>query len=137
MTPDQEWLNDPEREFPITIDPTYASGSAKASFDTYVSKSSPNTSFASATELKVGTHNGGGEVARSFIWFPLSAIRLRLPRRPINKFDLDGKRARKKFLGPLIRWGVTACKRYCGKVSRPAWRATKNFAKRAASKVRA
>ena len=75
VTPDQEWLNDPEREFPITVDPTYASGSAKASFDTYVSKSSPNTSFASATELKVGTHNGGGEVARSFIWFPLSAIR--------------------------------------------------------------
>lgn len=45
---------------------------------------------------------------------------------PINKYDLDGKRARKKFLGPLIRAAAAACKRYCG-------RAVSGIAKKAKS----
>ena len=41
MTPDQVWLNDPARVFPITIDPTYASANVGTIFDTYVSKQFP------------------------------------------------------------------------------------------------
>ncbi|GAA2085893.1 hypothetical protein GCM10009821_29440 [Aeromicrobium halocynthiae] len=75
VTPDQEWVTDPSREFPITIDPTYASGSAVASGDRHVSKASPNTNFETSTELRVGTHNGGGDVTRSFINWSLSNFR--------------------------------------------------------------
>lgn len=75
VTPDQEWVKDPERQFPITIDPTYASGSARATGDRHVSKASPNTNFEDSTELRVGTYNGGREVTRSFINFPMSSFR--------------------------------------------------------------
>lgn len=75
LTPDRAWLESADRVFPVTIDPTYVSGTVKAAFDTYVSKSSLSTSFYSEDELKVGTYNGGSEAVRTFMNFPVASFR--------------------------------------------------------------
>ncbi|NMM22186.1 MAG: DNRLRE domain-containing protein, partial [Phycicoccus sp.] len=75
LTPDQGWLTDPARVFPITIDPTYASANVTTSFDTYVSKAYPTATYSTATELRVGTYNGGVDAVRSFLTFPLASIK--------------------------------------------------------------
>ncbi|MBP6524266.1 MAG: hypothetical protein KA249_02475 [Dermatophilaceae bacterium] len=70
LTPDRGWLRDPARVFPITVDPTYATGAnTYPLFDAYVQRG--NTYDASAeTQLKVGTSDGGGPItARSFLKF--------------------------------------------------------------------
>lgn len=76
MTPDPDWLSSPERVAPITIDPTYATGSSiTTSFDTFVSASWGNsTTPQTMTELRVGTYDGGGDVARSYLNFPVTGI---------------------------------------------------------------
>ncbi|KGN32300.1 hypothetical protein N802_18220 [Knoellia sinensis KCTC 19936] len=76
VTPDREWLTDPDREFPVTIDPTYATGtSITTSFDTFVSKSwAESTTPQTMTELRVGTYNGGADVARSYLNFPIAGM---------------------------------------------------------------
>ncbi len=54
ITVPKEWLTDPSRVFPVVIDPTvtrYAAG------DTYISSLYPNTSYNSATALKVGYYD--------------------------------------------------------------------------------
>lgn len=68
LVPDKKWLTDPDRVFPVTIDPTYASGSASTTFDTFV-QSDTTTDQSASTELKVGTFNGGTTKARSFLTF--------------------------------------------------------------------
>lgn len=73
LTPDQDWLSDPSRVFPVTIDPTYATGANTAtSIDAYVSSAYPTANYASSTELRVGTYNGGGDKYRSFLKFGFS-----------------------------------------------------------------
>lgn len=74
LTPDQEWLTSKERVFPITIDPTYASASLTATFDTWVDSGQPNLTYHSETELKVGTWDGGGRKLRSYIKFNTSSM---------------------------------------------------------------
>jgi hypothetical protein len=70
VTPDQDWLTSPDRAFPITLDPTYATGSNTApSIDAYVSSAFATTNYATDTELRVGTYNGGGDKYRSFLKF--------------------------------------------------------------------
>jgi large repetitive protein len=70
VTPDQAWLTSPERAFPVTLDPTYATGSNTApSIDAYVSSAYPSANYASDTELRVGTYNGGVDKYRSFLKF--------------------------------------------------------------------
>ncbi|MGW4894124.1 ricin-type beta-trefoil lectin domain protein [Kitasatospora sp. NPDC004240] len=66
FTPDAAFLNDTGRQFPVTIDPVVDLGST---FDTWV-QSDYGTDQSSSTELKVGTYNGGGVKARSFLHFP-------------------------------------------------------------------
>lgn len=68
LVPDKKWLTDPDRVFPVTIDPTYASGSASTTFDTFV-QSGTTTDQSASTELKVGTFDGGTTKARSFLTF--------------------------------------------------------------------
>ncbi|QGN59554.1 DNRLRE domain-containing protein [Nostocoides sp. HKS02] len=70
LTPDQGWLSDPARVFPVTIDPTYASNQITATFDTYVSSTYSTAAYASSTELKVGTYNGGSDITRTYLNFP-------------------------------------------------------------------
>ncbi|MGL5829184.1 MAG: DNRLRE domain-containing protein, partial [Angustibacter sp.] len=74
VTPDQAWMSDSARQFPITVDP-YAAGSVAPSFDAFVQSDYINTDNSRSTELKVGTYNGGAVKARSFINFPTSSIR--------------------------------------------------------------
>jgi RHS repeat-associated protein len=75
MTPDQKWLRDPARAFPITVDPTYASTYVWTSFDTYVSSMFPTAEYSTSTELRVGTYNGGADAYRSFLTFPIATIK--------------------------------------------------------------
>ncbi|MEP7369389.1 MAG: DNRLRE domain-containing protein, partial [Dermatophilaceae bacterium] len=74
LTPDQGWLSDPARVFPLTIDPTYAATQITTNFDTYVSSAFPSATYSTATELRVGTYNGGGDKYRSFLNFPISTL---------------------------------------------------------------
>jgi hypothetical protein len=69
MTPDQGWLADPTRVFPITIDPTYASANVTTSFDIYVSSLYPTATYSTSTELRVGSY-GSGDKYRSFLSCP-------------------------------------------------------------------
>ena len=44
LTPDRGWLRDPARVFPITVDPTYATGAnTYPLFDAYVQRGTPMT----------------------------------------------------------------------------------------------
>lgn len=75
LTPDAAWLAAAERKFPITIDPTYATGTNIAtSFDTFVQTSWASVDNSAKTELKVGTYDGGGDVARSYLNFPIAGL---------------------------------------------------------------
>ncbi|WP_415544877.1 hypothetical protein [Dermacoccus barathri] len=70
---DAAWAKSSARQFPITIDPTYASGSINASFDAWV-QSDSSTDHSTDAELRAGTFNGGATVARSYISFPISSM---------------------------------------------------------------
>ncbi|GLZ29343.1 hypothetical protein Lesp02_15330 [Lentzea sp. NBRC 105346] len=74
ITPDPAWFMDANRSFPVTVDPTYAATTAKPNFDTWVQ--SDYTSDQSASqELKLGTYNGGGVKARSFLNVPVAPFK--------------------------------------------------------------
>lgn len=66
---DAGWLQDPDREYPVTIDPTWSSGVS----DTWVQGDVPG-SKAGDTELRVGTFNGGTLKSRSFLQFASTAL---------------------------------------------------------------
>ncbi|MFJ3786319.1 DNRLRE domain-containing protein [Streptomyces sp. NPDC090093] len=69
LTPDAEFLADPARTFPVTVDPAVNLG---ASFDTFVQQGYAVDTSAQ-TELKLG-NNGSGQIARSFLHFPMTQI---------------------------------------------------------------
>lgn len=74
VTPDAAWLADPARQYPVTVDPTYASTVMSPEFDTYIQS---DTTFDASTrdELRVGTFDGGATKARSLLSFNLDGIR--------------------------------------------------------------
>ncbi|MFE3905729.1 LamG-like jellyroll fold domain-containing protein [Streptomyces sp. NPDC059153] len=63
---DEEWLKDPERVFPVRVDPSVKSVSATSG--TYV-ESPYNQDFSSDTVLKAGTYDGGSHKAAAFMRF--------------------------------------------------------------------
>ncbi|MFJ6484265.1 LamG-like jellyroll fold domain-containing protein [Streptomyces sp. NPDC091682] len=63
---DGKWLSAPERVFPVKVDPSV--NGLEAASGTYV-ESPFNQNFSSSTELKVGTYDGGGHKAASFLKF--------------------------------------------------------------------
>ncbi|MGW6564963.1 DNRLRE domain-containing protein [Streptomyces sp. NPDC054975] len=69
LTPDADFLADPETKFPVTVDPAVNIG---PSFDTFVQQGY-TTDMSSSTELKLG-NNGSGQIARSFLHFPMAQI---------------------------------------------------------------
>ncbi|MFE7584367.1 DNRLRE domain-containing protein [Streptomyces gardneri] len=69
LTPDAAFLADPATKFPVTVDPAVNIG---ASFDAFVQQGFA-TDQSTSTELKLG-NNGGGQIARSFLAFPMSKI---------------------------------------------------------------
>lgn len=72
---DGAWLADTDRQFPVTIDPTYTStiGETSGGGDTFASSASPTTSHAAAVDLRVG-RDGSGAAYRSFLKFGISGI---------------------------------------------------------------
>ncbi|MFJ3792430.1 DNRLRE domain-containing protein [Kitasatospora sp. NPDC090091] len=69
LTPDAAFLNDPKTKYPVTVDPAVNIG---VGFDTFVQQGYA-TDVSSQTELKLG-NNGSGQVARSFLQFPMTQI---------------------------------------------------------------
>ena len=53
IAPDAAWFMDPARAFPVTVDPTYVSGTTKARFDTWI-RSGVTTDQSASTDLQVG-----------------------------------------------------------------------------------
>ncbi len=51
VTADEEWVNDTERTFPVTIDPSVVSSGWH--YDTYISSGSPTTNFGSYRNMRV------------------------------------------------------------------------------------
>jgi RHS repeat-associated protein len=71
IAPDAKWFLDPARVFPVTVDPTYMTGTTKANFDTWV-QTGVTTDQAASQELRIG--NNGSATARSFLNFATSAF---------------------------------------------------------------
>ncbi|QNE17775.1 DNRLRE domain-containing protein [Kribbella qitaiheensis] len=65
LTPSRSFLNDPKTVYPVTIDPSQSSG---ANFDAFV-QNTYTTDQSAATELKLGTYDGGGNKAKSYLRF--------------------------------------------------------------------
>ncbi len=63
---DEEWLNDPDRVYPVRVDPSVKS--VDATSGTYV-EYPYNQNFASDTVLKTGTYDGGSHKAAAFLRF--------------------------------------------------------------------
>ncbi len=70
LTPDAEFLARTDLLFPVMIDPDVQVG---PSFDTFVQKGFTSDQ-SSETELRIGTYNGGADVARSFLVFPTGSL---------------------------------------------------------------
>ena len=68
---DRAWLDDPARHYPVVVDPQLAT--AARADDTYVMNSDPSAN-ASENILKVGTFNGGYDIARAFMHFDTGAL---------------------------------------------------------------
>ncbi|MEV4659073.1 LamG-like jellyroll fold domain-containing protein [Micromonospora sp. NPDC049301] len=62
---DPAWLRDPARQYPVRVDPTATTGTTG---DVYVDSDSETTNH-NGDNLPVGTYDGGGVKARSFIHF--------------------------------------------------------------------
>ena len=68
---DRAWLNDPSRVWPVTVDPQIVV--ASGGDDTFVmSPFHADNSY--SAELKVGTFNGGANIARSYMHFDTSFL---------------------------------------------------------------
>lgn len=67
VAPDKQWLLDPARVFPVTVDPTYVAVTALPSFDTFV-QTSVTTDLSSLVDLRAGKN--GTHIERSFLNFP-------------------------------------------------------------------
>ncbi|MEW2634830.1 LamG-like jellyroll fold domain-containing protein [Streptomyces sp. NPDC048389] len=63
MTADSSWLNDPERVYPVTVDPTIT-----ASNTTYV-QSNYSADRSTESQIKVGSYDSGTNKANSFLQF--------------------------------------------------------------------
>jgi len=75
VTPDPAWLADPARQYPVTVDPTYATATTgKPTFDTYV-QSDTTADRSTTTELRTGTYDSGTTKARSLLSFDVAALR--------------------------------------------------------------
>ena len=64
-----EWLASKDREYPVTVDPSWTSGVS----DTWVQNDATG-SMAGSQELRVGTFNSGALVSRSFLRFSSKAM---------------------------------------------------------------
>lgn len=73
LTPDLEWLNDPSRVYPVTLDPTVSTSLAQTEIhDNTVHESDPNVNYINADRLYVGSVvlSSGTFESRTYIKFP-------------------------------------------------------------------
>src|SRR5262249_53346610 len=71
LRPDQAWLADPARQYPVTIDPAVTLAD---NLDTDVNNANPTTNYHTLDILRVGNYLGAA-VNRSFLRFDDSAIK--------------------------------------------------------------
>ncbi len=70
---DEEWLKDPERAYPVKVDPSLVVQGTYDTFDSFVSESQPTANFGGYTYLITGTHPDYGKT-RSYIKFSLKPL---------------------------------------------------------------
>ncbi len=71
VTPDQKWLDDASRAFPVVIDPDVSTEQDRNHiYDTYVASNAAGTNYSSAQTLKVGM-NGSSAAYRTLLKFDL------------------------------------------------------------------
>ncbi|WP_340558852.1 DNRLRE domain-containing protein [Streptomyces sp. GSL17-111] len=64
---DDAWLDAPEREYPVLVDPSV--DDLETYGDAFVQDDWPDTNFGGDDELKVGSYDGGGSRANSYLRF--------------------------------------------------------------------
>lgn len=77
MTPDSEWLNDPARVYPITIDPTTTTSTDTSSIeDAGVNEYNPTTNYKTVDRMYVGSNYASSKAyeSRIYIRFPRSTV---------------------------------------------------------------
>ena len=78
LTPDSEWLNSPERVYPVTLDPTVTTSTSAADIeDNCVHQANPAMNYITADRMYVGSEiqNSSAYESRIYIRFPrVSAI---------------------------------------------------------------
>ena len=70
LTPNTTFLNDPATTYPVTIDPSFTTW---ISGDTWVENPNYTSSQTGSEELRVGSYDSGGHVARTFMHFNTTA----------------------------------------------------------------
>ena len=71
VTLDRAWMNDPARQYPVTVDPEFVT--ATGADDTYVMSNFTRDNSSDA-ELKVGTYDGGTHIGRTYLHFNTAPI---------------------------------------------------------------
>ncbi len=61
VTADDEWMHDPSRVYPVTIDPPLCTNRYNDMTDTYIYSGSPSSSYGGSSYLYVGEANSGEE----------------------------------------------------------------------------
>ncbi|MCX6398301.1 MAG: DNRLRE domain-containing protein [Propionibacteriales bacterium] len=69
LTPDADWLADPDTVYPVVIDPSYTGFGVH---DTWVASQTYTSGQSGSQELRAGTKDGGTTKARSFLIFSKS-----------------------------------------------------------------
>lgn len=71
VTPDAQWLADPAREYPVTVDPTVTAGSPVK--DCWISAQSPNQNNCALPYLRVGS-TSSGQARRALVKFDIGGL---------------------------------------------------------------
>ncbi|WP_125786527.1 RICIN domain-containing protein [Amycolatopsis sp. WAC 01375] len=72
VTPDAGYFADPARSYPVIVDPGV---SVWTNFDTFTQSNIATTDQSGATELRIGTYDGGATKARSYLHFDVARFR--------------------------------------------------------------
>jgi RHS repeat-associated protein len=74
LTPDAAYLEDSDTEYPVVVDPDVT---LDGWFDTWVQSNISVADQSGSPELRVGTYDGGGTVARSFLNVHMESLKYR------------------------------------------------------------
>jgi hypothetical protein len=102
---DQEWVSQPEREFPVVIDPTFQPG-ARFGRDTFISSTLSDTSFNFEPNVYVGNKPGYGDTA-SFFFFNDNTFReenLKITDASFSIYSEEGSLSAVKLQEILVDW---------------------------------